>query len=248
MALRRHTDQMTQTVETRLIPRQYAAKVRFRLANRRICPDGAFDVISDVVGVEVRRRREAAGLTRDQFAERCAELGWPALTSTVLHYIETGRRDANGQRRREVTIDEVVGLAYILGTSPMMLLAPLDDPEWRGLPGGPATTAAAVAWLRGDRPLFNNSGGPEYRRLQLFVRADARAQEIYNLLGEVTSASGGNSDEDPPPPPGWQARFEAKLEEFRTLRAQLRDVGQLPPALPPAMQWLDSAEAGADHG
>lgn len=62
--------------------------------------------------------RKILGITREQLAERCE------LTSATLANIETGRKNKQGQRRRHVTVDELVVLAKALDILPMQLLFP----------------------------------------------------------------------------------------------------------------------------
>ncbi|MFE7837344.1 helix-turn-helix domain-containing protein [Streptomyces sp. NPDC057474] len=79
--------------------------------------------VSDVVGqriVEVRKKR---GLTAQQLAQRCEELGLPHLSAATISNIETGRRKS-GQRTRNVTVDELLTLAVALGVAPVHLLVP----------------------------------------------------------------------------------------------------------------------------
>jgi transcriptional regulator with XRE-family HTH domain len=79
--------------------------------------------VSDAVGARVKEYRLRLGLTREQVAERCRKIG-SDITASVLVNIETGRRDKKtGVRRRDVTIDEVLALAYVLDVPPLILIA-----------------------------------------------------------------------------------------------------------------------------
>ncbi len=71
---------------------------------------------SDIVANGIRTLRRSRGWSRDHLAERCARLGYPALTAPALANIETGRRDARGRRRRDVTVDELFVFAEAFGT------------------------------------------------------------------------------------------------------------------------------------
>ena len=70
--------------------------------------------------------------TAEILAERCAAAGAPELTAQVIFNIESGRRDASGRRRREVTLDEAAALARVLGVKFDALLTPRD--EWKTQP------------------------------------------------------------------------------------------------------------------
>ncbi|WP_198950748.1 helix-turn-helix transcriptional regulator [Kineosporia sp. A_224] len=126
-------------------------------------------------------------MTREQVAERCAAFGWEGVTAAVLNYIETGRPDAQGRRRREVTVDELAALAVALDVPPLALLAPLDREPWEGMASSAlgVSTATAVAWFRGDRRLIGRGTPPAaYAKVRLYVQADDAARALERTLGE----------------------------------------------------------------
>lgn len=74
----------------------------------------------------------------------------------VISNIESGRRKADGKRRREVTVDELFLIAYVLGVPPIHLLVPAEESET------PVEVAPNVRvdkpdlmlrWIRGDQTL-----------------------------------------------------------------------------------------------
>ena len=83
---------------------------------------------SDVVADRVVELRRSAGLTRDQLAARVEALGSP-LSPAALANIETGRRDKDGRRRREVSVEELLVLAAALDVTPAALVVDLDADE-----------------------------------------------------------------------------------------------------------------------
>ncbi|WP_369184127.1 helix-turn-helix domain-containing protein [Streptomyces sp. Y1] len=85
--------------------------------------------VSDAVALRVKEARNRRGWTMKQLAAACHDVGATKLTAPVLANIETGRRDANGVRRRELSIDEVVALAVALDISPMHLLGLPEEAE-----------------------------------------------------------------------------------------------------------------------
>ena len=107
-------------------------------------------MLSDVVANEVARLRRAAGLTRDDLADLCAKRGLP-LTSSTIANIETGRRDAAGKRRREVTVDELVVLADALRVAPVLLVFPVGQEPVTSYVGesGSVDTWMAAQWFGG---------------------------------------------------------------------------------------------------
>jgi transcriptional regulator with XRE-family HTH domain len=69
---------------------------------------------SDVVARRVREVRKQRGWTAERLAAECARVGAPHLTASVIANIESGRRDQQGRRRRDVTVDELLHLAGAL--------------------------------------------------------------------------------------------------------------------------------------
>lgn len=72
------------------------------------------ETVSDVTARRVRELRQQWGWSAAELAERCAEWGHPQLTASVIANIESGRRDKNGRRRRDVTVDEAFAFARVL--------------------------------------------------------------------------------------------------------------------------------------
>ncbi|RLU85906.1 hypothetical protein CTZ27_26430 [Streptomyces griseocarneus] len=85
--------------------------------------------MSDTVAEQVRRHRTRLGLSREQLAAECARLGAADLTYAAIVSIETGRRDKNGRRRREVSVDELLVLGIALAVPPLLLALPLGAEE-----------------------------------------------------------------------------------------------------------------------
>lgn len=115
------------------------------------------ETVSDAVGDRVQQVRKKRGLTVKQLAERCAELGAPELTVQALYNLEGGRRDDGGRRRRDVTVDELLKLAYVLSVAPVHLLVPPVDGDevvpYRFIEGVTTTPGFARAWIRGQTPI-----------------------------------------------------------------------------------------------
>jgi len=79
---------------------------------------------SDLAGRRIRQIRQRRGWTVKELADRCAEVGASHITATVITNLETRRR-----RSREITVDELLILAYILEVPPVFLFAPADGTE-----------------------------------------------------------------------------------------------------------------------
>jgi transcriptional regulator with XRE-family HTH domain len=96
-------------------------------------------VVSDVVAQRVRKLRQQWGWSAAELAQRCAEWGHPQLTASVIANIESGRRDKNGRRRRDVTVDEAFAFARVL----QVPVGELVDPAERMV-----SAHELVEWLR----------------------------------------------------------------------------------------------------
>jgi transcriptional regulator with XRE-family HTH domain len=106
---------------------------------------------SDFVGVRIREIRQERGWTAQDLAVKCAEVGATEITAAVIANMETGRRDADGRRRRDVTIDETLALAYALEVPPVFLFVPLNGNEQLQVTAKVEMDAVfAAAWADGD--------------------------------------------------------------------------------------------------
>lgn len=113
---------------------------------------------SDVAGKRVREVRRRHGWTAAQLAERCAEIGAPEITSSVVTDLETGRRDkATGRRRRSITVDELLVLACALDVAPVHLLVPLEEGKYWITPRRIDKAGIVRQWIRGREPLARMS-------------------------------------------------------------------------------------------
>jgi len=108
--------------------------------------------ISDLIAEQIRDLRRREGLSREELSERARGVGLPASFSAVaLGNIETGRRDHDGRRRREVTVDELAALAAAADRSPLDLLGPAaevfatETVGCRRCARGPGSVEAAVS-------------------------------------------------------------------------------------------------------
>jgi len=74
---------------------------------------------SDLVADNVRALRKARGISREELARLTTDAGLPMGPAAITN-IETGRRQ-NGNRRRDVTVDELLTFASVFGVPPMAL-------------------------------------------------------------------------------------------------------------------------------
>jgi transcriptional regulator with XRE-family HTH domain len=101
----------------------------------------------------VRDLRQKRGWRAEDLAARCAEIGAAEMTRSVIANIETGRRDSAGRRRRAVTVEEWLILAFALDVSPAELLGKGNWDETIAVTSSTETEAGAVAsWIAGNWP------------------------------------------------------------------------------------------------
>ena len=100
---------------------------------------------SDLAGRRIRQVRERRKWTAKELADRCAEAGAPHITPTVITNLETRRR-----KTREITVDEVLVLAHVLGVPPLQLIVPAGSgEELEVVPGVHLDDLAAADWIAG---------------------------------------------------------------------------------------------------
>jgi transcriptional regulator with XRE-family HTH domain len=126
---------------------------------------------SRVVGRQVKRLRERQGISAQRLADRCAELGAPAINRSVVANIES--------RRETVSVDELMVLAAALNTPPTLLVAPLGDEHKVAVtPKTVIHPHLLLDWMTGDAPLCNTNrtartrpwsdeGAPDWREASL---------------------------------------------------------------------------------
>jgi transcriptional regulator with XRE-family HTH domain len=108
------------------------------------------DHVSDVAARRLREFRRSRGLTAQDLAANCKEFGAAQITAAVIANIETGRRDADGNRRRDLTVDELLVFACVLDVRPYDLLETDDSEEVSITRFRQARTRDVAAWMRGE--------------------------------------------------------------------------------------------------
>lgn len=140
---------------------------------------------------EVRRHRQAQGLSAQQLSDRCARIGMP-IQRSVLANMESGRRTT-------VTVAEVLVLAHALDVPPGVLLFPVGyQTQCEVLPGGCQEPASAVDWLSG-RTFFTEGASGDFfetplgivrlhqdqvRKLRQAMRARKHARRVAALAAD----------------------------------------------------------------
>ncbi|MEY9942152.1 helix-turn-helix domain-containing protein [Streptacidiphilus sp. MAP5-3] len=169
--------------------------------------------VSDAVALRIKESRARRGWSAKQLAERCAERGLVRLTHSVLNNIESGRHNENGQRKRDVTVDELLGLALVLDVAPIHLLALPENGETEvAVRVAPDVVlkdnAGLLQWVRGDAPLPESDArlyyasaierlpSPDVQRTSAeFARSvlQDRAKELLRGFNEQTAQMAANA-------------------------------------------------------
>lgn len=126
-------------------------------------PDDNDATVSDLIAERLRDVRTERGWTAAELAAACARAGQPKITTAVIANIETGRRNPDGTRRRQVSVDEMLLFAAVLKIPPADLLADPhaddDGPPARIAPGRPLSARQLARWLTSGGTGFNRSRG-----------------------------------------------------------------------------------------
>jgi transcriptional regulator with XRE-family HTH domain len=98
------------------------------------------------IGAKVKALRKAKGLTAEGLAQQVETMGYRPYTRAALVNLELGRK-------RSVDVSELLVLARVLGTPPMLLIYPgMSAGEVEVLPGQQASSWAAAEWFSGQAP------------------------------------------------------------------------------------------------
>jgi transcriptional regulator with XRE-family HTH domain len=197
--------------------------------------EGWQERLTRVMAGQIRRYRDARGLSGQQLSERCAALGAPIHRSVIAN-LENGRRP-------NVSITELLVLAAALDVPPLLLVLPVgrqDDVEI--LPGQEVTTAQAVMWLSGQGDLHLTPAGADVLWNDAgLVPLVIEHERLVDDLQEDRKAIGQSAtDEDIKL---WQG-MKRRIQETRS---HLRQLGLTPPPLPPELAYLDDQESASDR-
>lgn len=199
----------------------------------RSCQAGAYCVrvtqgvpptVGDVIAARVRSYRLQRGWSVRQLAEECARRGAPQLTAASLGNIERGREEGAKRKRRDVTVEELVILAYVLNVAPVLLILPLGTDDAVALaPGIAVHPYKALEWIDGrtalpgiDEEAFRAS----VQTVQIYYEIDYYE---YQALEERESAPGGR-------------RYREALERYANALRLAEVAGVRPPPVPPVLR------------
>lgn len=190
--------------------------------------------MGDVTAERIRRFRKAKEMTIVQLAEECAALGATGLTAASLTNLE---RPAGGVRgRRQMTIDELLTLAYVLQVPPLSIVLPIgEDVDVEVVPGVIVNVADALTWLTGDTSKGLDGKNPP--DLSTWY-ALARLKEHIRLVTEATAEHYGRQIQGAEP-----GRNDA-LVQLGWNRQAARELGVQLPELPDVLKSSQAEESG----
>jgi len=186
-------------------------------------------------------------------------LGASYLTPSVIANIETGRRDAEGKRRREVTVDELFVFAYALAAPLPALLLPLHDAqEVNVTPSTRVSIQAALRWVLSDVPpptsdgrvqdaaAWNMQGTPIWRYQELWKLLDATT-DFARLIDQLTDEEAVKGTDEERTTRLSRLR-EALDRELREVSIQLTTMQEQGVVLPPLTPRLAAELERIGHG
>lgn len=193
------------------------------------------ETLSDVVARRIVLFRKRLDMTRDQLAARCAELGYPSLTSPALANIETGRRAPDGKRRRDITVDEAMVLAKALKVAPVLLLFPVGtEPSVPVLPQDPMDPWDAARWLTGEAYQGEDVAEHWAIPLYLFRTHDRLRNERLELMADQLFAPKDEEEQ-----PKRTIKIDALRDKLKDVRAEMHRHGLTPPAAVDDLEGID---------
>jgi hypothetical protein len=183
-------------------------------------------------------------MTMADVAAGCADRGYPDITAQTIKNLETGRKTA-------LSVTDLLVLADVLHTPPVLLLFPLQDgTELELLPGRSTAPWHALTWFTGEERHEPSARSGAQEVLDLYrAHDDVLAAALISTAQAAERRRAAETALDPALIPGLKQRaqgFEAlSLEDRRELRAhrdRMRARGLTPPPLPADLHHVDEAE------
>jgi 8-oxo-dGTP pyrophosphatase MutT (NUDIX family)/transcriptional regulator with XRE-family HTH domain len=188
------------------------------------------------VGVGKRVAHYRGKTSAQQLADRCKELGMPALSRIVITRLENGRRDA-------VSVAEVSILAEALGVPPVLLLFPIGNSgAVEMLPGQQEDPWAAYQWFigradlawPGTQPQMGESNPIVLWGEHLRIEASIEAMDDYRRASAIHPADRPDGPRPPLVTPGiFVDNIEVLTSSLLRIRQRMREAGMTPPPLQP---------------
>jgi transcriptional regulator with XRE-family HTH domain len=196
--------------------------------------------MAGALGELVHFYRDQRGMSAQQLADRCAELGMPSISRTVITKLENGRREA-------VSTAELQVLAFALGVPAVLLLFPLGyEQAVEVLPGRLVDPWDAIDWFMGNisDPADPQSGAQPYsvNPIHTWAEHDQNAGMIPVAWDDLVAARRSGDEAAV----ARDAKYLALLIHMAlNCRVSLEANGYTPPELHPRVaEVLDRVERG----
>jgi transcriptional regulator with XRE-family HTH domain len=169
---------------------------------------------SDRFGERLAYYRKLAGLSAESLSRKV-----PGMSRAVIANIESGRK-------REITVDELIALAWALDVPPVVLAVPMERPDAFVLTGGGKHEAetftrasALVEWFRtGKRARAGKSPAHAIATLRLAKMDDFLATRGRAVQAGARAKRGDESAD-------WGGILEEESKRLATLADELEGLG-----------------------
>ncbi|MCD2134732.1 helix-turn-helix domain-containing protein [Rhodococcus qingshengii] len=116
--------------------------------------EGWPEALTKSVVAQISSYRKKRGLSYQQLADKCTELGYPTLRTTLANL--------EAHKRKSLTLHELIILAAALDVPPVELLFPgIPDGEVQILPNKKQNAWEALQWFTGETPTLDPADAPE---------------------------------------------------------------------------------------
>lgn len=195
---------------------------------------------SSTVAERVRALRAERGWSQEELAAKLREVG-------LLHFDRQIVANLEYKRRKYVSLEELLGFAYVLNVPPVLLFLPVGTTdEVEPLRGMRAHPARILSWVTGDEPApAPNGAGVDVSSW----RESALPLRLYRDLGrqeeKISSASSRVKAAEYVGRPEEIAKarqlYADALKDLCDLLRPFEAANVRPPALP--AEWIDTARA-----
>lgn len=191
--------------------------------------------ITKAVIAEVRRARKELGMTAQDLADACEELGHPIPRNVIANW-ESGRR-------LTLTVPELIVLARAVDTPPAALVFPLGGSSVEYLPSERSDPWTAFSWFVGEDVDHATGDAALFRT---YASKEENLRTSHHDAWQLQFLPGGDTW-----PPGSDAKFELLVQAVRSellpIRARLREWDLTPPPLPSHLAFLDEEANSANR-
>ncbi|WP_082920603.1 helix-turn-helix domain-containing protein [Rhodococcus sp. YH3-3] len=130
--------------------------------------------LTKAVVEQIRRYRQKRGLSYQQLADRCTELGYPTGRTTLANL--------EAHKRKSLTLHELIVLAAALEVPPVELIFPgIPDGEFQILPNKSQNAWDALKWFTGETKVPREAAQPDEPEYHLTLM-----RELDSIPGQIS--------------------------------------------------------------